>query len=93
MIIHFSKNIKLFGWANSVQGESSRRVYESLNTEYKIGVIIRPYNFERTKHIVRFQHQLYFLQKYAYMICGDLDFTKEYVDKLLLRISNLTAFI
>lgn len=68
MIIHFSKNIKLYGWTNSHPDGQSRRVYEALNTEYKIGVILRPYNFECNKHIVRFQHQFSFLQEYAYTL-------------------------
>ena len=63
MTLHFSKDIKLYGWIDSHPVGQSRRIYETLNKEYKIGVWIRPYNFECTKYVVRFHHQLSFFAK------------------------------
>ena len=96
MIIQFSPQIKLYGWADSDPVGSSRRIYETLNKSYYGGVIIRPYRFERDKHIVRFRNQLSSLQEYSfspYMLDGNLDFAKNYIDQFLIRMSGLRAFL
>jgi hypothetical protein len=93
-------NIQLNGWVDGYADKklsgSSCRIYQTLSKANVIGVIIRPYNFERTKHVIRFQRQLNFLHEYyepSGQIEGDLDFVKSHVDNFLIRMNKLVVFL
>jgi len=86
--------MKLYGWVDDDLGTSSRRVYENLNTDYKIGVLIRPHKFERTKYLIQFQHELSILKNhFPYTLDGNLDFVKEYIDNYIIKMSKLKVFL
>jgi len=108
MIIKFGKNIELSEWNNNSQDDLSvlrsinsfHRIYRMQNNRYVIGVSVRELTWSKLidnnyqKCYAMFFHDLTFLQEYfPHHIDGDLDFTKNYVDNFLIKMSGLTVFM
>lgn len=88
MIIEFSKNTELSDWIFQNEAWCVRR-----DAYHNVVVSVGKYLYQSGCFAIFFL-QLDFLHNYfPKFIDGDLEFSKDYVDQFLIKMSKLTAFL
>lgn len=105
MIIKFSKDIELSEWIKDISPSYKTvgfyRAYKRQDGIEVAGVSVREYSWAKSidpsfayKCFAMFHHDLLvYDQIFPRDIEGDLDFAKDFVDKFLIKMAGLRAFV